>query len=183
MHWLRAGFDSIGVGGHTARFDDAALTVRGVVRPRREPRRVIFTRHGDLPANLRLVQTAGQIPTILVTESPKPSVRHTALTEAGVQVMRVDSLADALERLRTAGVTSMLIEGGGRLAGALLAQGLVDRYYWIQSPVWLGATGIPAIAGLPGSTLVEAERWVTVERRALGQDTLLVVDRECSPAS
>jgi diaminohydroxyphosphoribosylaminopyrimidine deaminase/5-amino-6-(5-phosphoribosylamino)uracil reductase len=144
---------------------------------------VIFTRHGDLPANLRLVQTAGQIPTILVTESPKPSVRHTALTEAGVQVMRVDSLADALERLRTAGVTSMLIEGGGRLAGALLAQGLVDRYYWIQSPVWLGATGIPAIAGLPGSTLVEAERWVTVERRALGQDTLLVVDRECSPAS
>ena len=32
--------------------------------------------------------------------------------------------------------------------------------------------------------LVEAERWQVVDRRALGQDTLLVVDREtCSPES
>jgi diaminohydroxyphosphoribosylaminopyrimidine deaminase/5-amino-6-(5-phosphoribosylamino)uracil reductase len=183
VHWLRAGFDAIGVGGHTARFDDAALTVRGPVRPRREPRRVVFTRHGDLPPTVRLVQTAAQVPTILVTESHKPSARQAALTEAGVQVMRADSLTDALERLKQAGITSMLVEGGGRLAGALLAQGLVDRYYWIQSPVWLGGTGIPAIAGLPGTSLVEAERWVTVERRGLGQDTLLVVDKECSPAS
>jgi diaminohydroxyphosphoribosylaminopyrimidine deaminase/5-amino-6-(5-phosphoribosylamino)uracil reductase len=183
VHWLRSGFDAIGVGGHTARFDDAALTVRGVIRPRREPRRVVFTRHGDLPPTLRLVQTAAQVPTILVTEQHKPSPRHATLTEAGVQLMRADSLADALERLKQAGITSMLIEGGGRLAGALLAQGLVDRYYWIQSPVWLGNTGIPAIAGLPGTSLVEAERWVTTERRGLGQDTLLVVDKECLPAS
>lgn len=183
VHWLRAGFDAIGVGGHTARFDDAALTVRGPIRPRREPRRIVFTRYGDLPPNLRLVATAAQVPTILVTESPKPSPRHAALADAGVQIMRADSLTDALERLKQAGITSMLIEGGGRLAGALLAAGLVDRYYWIQSPVWLGNTGIPAVAGLPGTSLVEAERWITTERRGLGQDTLLVVDRECSPAS
>jgi diaminohydroxyphosphoribosylaminopyrimidine deaminase/5-amino-6-(5-phosphoribosylamino)uracil reductase len=183
VHWLRAGFDAIGVGGHTARFDDAALTVRGVLRPRREPRRVVFTRHGDLPPTIRLVRTANEIPTILVTEAQKPSARHTALEQAGVQIMRADGLTDALERLKQAGITSMLIEGGGRLAGALLAQGLVDRYYWIQSPVWLGSNGIPAVAGLPGVSLVEAERWTTVERRGLGQDTVLVVDRECSPAS
>ena len=60
----------------------------------------------------------------------------------------------------------------------------MDRYYWIQSPLWLGDSGIPAIAELPGTSLVEAERWQVVERRALGQDTLLVVDREpCSPES
>ena len=35
--------------------------------------------------------------------------------------------------LREDGVTSLLVEGGGRLAGALLAEGLVDRYYWVQS--------------------------------------------------
>ncbi|HWA16032.1 MAG TPA: bifunctional diaminohydroxyphosphoribosylaminopyrimidine deaminase/5-amino-6-(5-phosphoribosylamino)uracil reductase RibD, partial [Gemmatimonadales bacterium] len=158
VHWLRAGFDAIGVGGHTARFDDAQLTVRGPIRPRREPRRVIFTRHGDLPPSLRLVTTAAQVPTILVTESHKPSARHGALTDAGVQIMRADSLADALEQLKTTGIASMLIEGGGRLAGALLAQGLVDRYYWIQSPVWLGGTGIPAISGMPGTTQVVAVR-------------------------
>ena len=52
------------------------------------------------------------------------------------------------------------------------------------SPVWLGDDGIPAIEAIPGSRLMEAERWQVVERRSLGEDTLLVVDRAgCLPES
>jgi len=36
---------------------------------------------------------------------------------------------------------------------------------------------IPAVAGLPGTRLADAQRWRVTERRALGEDTLLVVDR------
>jgi riboflavin biosynthesis pyrimidine reductase len=54
--------------------------------------------------------------------------------------------------------------------------GLVDRYYWVQSPLWLGERGIPATAGLPSDPIARAERWTVVERRALGDDTLLVLD-------
>ena len=71
----------------------------------------------------------------------------------------------------------MLVEGGGQLAGALLGGGLVDRYYWVQAPLWLGDSGVPALTGLPPRELDHAERWRVVERRALGQDTLLVTDR------
>jgi diaminohydroxyphosphoribosylaminopyrimidine deaminase/5-amino-6-(5-phosphoribosylamino)uracil reductase len=71
----------------------------------------------------------------------------------------------------------LLVEGGGQLAGALLAAGLVDRYYWLQSPTWLGDHAVPAIAGLPSRSLDQAERWRVVERRSLGDDTLLVLDR------
>jgi diaminohydroxyphosphoribosylaminopyrimidine deaminase/5-amino-6-(5-phosphoribosylamino)uracil reductase len=184
VHWLRAGFDAIGVGGHTARHDDASLTVRGSVEPRRPPARVIFSRHGDVPASLTAVKTAGEVPTIVLTSATGPSGRQASLADAGVTVRRVTGLAEGLRALRHLGIESILVEGGGRLAGALLAEGLVDRYYWIQSPVWLGENGIPAIDGLPGRTLAEGDRWCVVERRALGQDTLLVVDREpCSPAS
>ncbi len=184
VHWLRAGFDAIGVGAHTATVDDASLTVRGTVEPRRAPVRVVFGRQGEVSPSLGLVRSAREIPTILVTESHRPTTRIAELEEAGVDVLWVASLAEGLSLLRQRGVDSLLVEGGGRLAGALLREGLVDRYYWIQSPVWLGETGIPAVAGLPGTTLVEAERWEVVERRALGQDTLLVVDRDpCSPAS
>jgi diaminohydroxyphosphoribosylaminopyrimidine deaminase / 5-amino-6-(5-phosphoribosylamino)uracil reductase len=69
------------------------------------------------------------------------------------------------------------VEGGGQLAGALLASGLVDRYYWLQAPIWLGDGGVPALAGLPTRGLDQAERWRVIERRALGEDTLLVLDR------
>lgn len=184
VHWLRAGFDAIAVGAHTARTDDASLTVRGDVEPRRPPQRVVFDRSGELPNSLALVRTAGSIPTVLITESVGPSARLADLEAVGVVVHRVPSLRHGLEALRAGGIDSLLVEGGGRLAGALLSAGLVDRYYWVQSPLWLGESGVPAVSGLAGTSLVEAERWNVVERRALGQDTLLVVDREpCSPAS
>jgi diaminohydroxyphosphoribosylaminopyrimidine deaminase/5-amino-6-(5-phosphoribosylamino)uracil reductase len=184
VHWLRAGFDAIGVGGHTARTDDASLTVRGPVEPRVAPRRVVFDRLAELPSTLALVRTAREIPTILVTTLSASLTRTEPLEELGVRVIRAATLAVAMQALREEGIGSIVIEGGGRLAGRLLSEGLVDRYYWIQSPLWLGDSGIPAIADLPGTSLVEAERWQVVERRALGQDTLLVADREpCSPES
>lgn len=184
VHWLRAGFDAIGVGGHTARVDDASLTVRGELEPRRPPRRVVFDRLGDLPLDSALVRSAAQIPTILISSPAMPSARLPALESAGVIVHRPPTLAVGLQALRMLGIGSLLVEGGGRLAGQLLAQGLVDRYYWIQSPLWLGENAIPGVSGLPGQMLVEAERWRVAERRALGEDTLLVVDREsCLPES
>ncbi len=184
VHWLRAGFDAIGVGGHTARVDDASLTVRGELEPRQPPRRVVFDRMGDLPVDSALARSAGQIPTILISSPAMPSARLASLEAAGVIVQRPPTLAVGLQALRMLGIGSLLVEGGGRLAGQLLAQGLVDRYYWIQSPLWLGESAVPAVSGLPGQMLVEAERWRVAERRPLGEDTLLVVDREsCLPES
>jgi diaminohydroxyphosphoribosylaminopyrimidine deaminase/5-amino-6-(5-phosphoribosylamino)uracil reductase len=184
VHRLRAGYDAIGVGGYTARTDDASLTARGSVEPRIPPKRVVFDRLGDLPASLTLVKTAREIPTLLFTTPQASPAKVDALESAGVEVHQSASLTAALGLLGRQGVQSMLVEGGGRMAGALLAEGLVDRYYWIQSPVWLGDGGIPAVEGFPGSRLMEAERWQVVERRALGEDTLLVGDRAgCLPES
>lgn len=180
VHWLRAGYDAIGIGGRTARLDDPQLTVRGPVIPRVPPRRVIFDAGADLDPGLTLVRTArgaGEATTTLVTGQEVSDGRIGPLAAAGVHVIRVGSLEEGLLLLRGEGVTSLLVEGGGRLAGALLAQGLVDRYYWIQSPLWLGDRGIPATAGLPSDPISQAERWKVVERRPLGDDTLLVLDR------
>ena len=184
VHWLRAGFDAIGIGGYTARTDDASLTVRGPLQPAQPPRRVVFDRQADLPGSLTLVRTARATPTVLVAGPAAPTIRVRTLEEAGVTVHRAATLTQGLELLRAAGIASLLIEGGGRLAGGLLAEDLVDRFYWIQSALWLGDAGIPAFSGVPDRGLVELERWRVRERRALGEDTLLVMDRrECLPGS
>ncbi len=184
VHWLRAGYDAIGVGGYTARTDDASLTARGSVEPRVPPRRVVFDRLGDLPLGLQLVKTARELPTLLLTTPQASPTRIVQLEAAGVQVHQGSTLTQALSTLKEQGIGTLLVEGGGRLAGALLGEGLVDRYYWIQSPVWLGDRGVPAVEGFPGSSLIEAERWHVVERRQLGEDTLLVVDEAgCLPES
>jgi diaminohydroxyphosphoribosylaminopyrimidine deaminase/5-amino-6-(5-phosphoribosylamino)uracil reductase len=177
VQWLRAGFDALAVGGVTARADDPSLTVRGPLVPRVAPRRVVFAADGDVPPSLRMVRTARDIPTMVVVSAIAKPERLVPLVSAGVAIVRASGLVEALRRLREDGVTSLLIEGGGRLAGALLAEGLVDRYYWVQTPLWLGARAVPAVAGLPTTPLDEVARWRVTDRRALGDDTLLVLDR------
>ena len=185
VHWLRAGFDAIAIGGSTAQHDDPSLTVRGSVAPRVTPRRVVFDRALGLSAESVLARTARETPTtVIAAESAVGSHRAAALTASGVEVLGASSLGAGLAALRGQDITSILVEGGGRLAGALLAEGLVDRYYWIQSPLLVGDGGVPAIAGFPETGLAGAPRWSVVERRALGEDTLLVLDREpCLPES
>ncbi len=184
VHWLRAGFDALAVGGTTALRDNPNLTVRGSVTPRRPPVRIVFDRRAMLNPGVTLVRTAKEVPTWVVSspQAPVPSV--TALEQNGVRVFRPESLATGVELLRQEGIRSVLCEGGGALGTRLLVDGLVDRLYWIQSPVWLGEGAVSAFPGIPTAPLPQAPRWVPVERRTLGLDTLLVLDREpCLPAS
>ncbi len=177
VHWLRAGFDGIGIGLGTARADDPRLSVRGAVDVRIPPARVVFDRRLDLPHGLSLVQTAGDARTIVVAGPTASTERAVALESRGVTVLRAAPPREALEALRAAGIASLLVEGGGGLAGVLLEAGLVDRFHWIQAPLWLGDRGVPAVRGLPSPPIADAARWRPIERRALGNDTLLVLER------
>jgi len=184
VHWLRAGFDAIAVGGTTALQDNPRLTVRGPVTPRRPPVRVVFDRRAMLNPSALLVSGAREVPTWVMSSLEAPVSSVTALEQNGVRVFRPDSLASGLRMLRDAGIESVLCEGGGALGARLLTDGLVDRLYWVQAPVWLGEGAIPAFPGVPPQPLAAAPRWTPVERRVLGSDTLLVLDRRiCLPES
>lgn len=177
VQWLRAGMDGIAIGAETARKDDPSLTVRGSVKPRVAPRRVVFTRSKTLPASLSLVRTAREVPTLVAATTDAAARAAKPLERYGVDVVHGTSLSATLSVLRAAGINNLLVEGGGVLAGALLQENLVDRIYWIQGPLLLGEHGLPAIAGLGGKALARTERWTVAGRRALGQDTLTVLDR------
>lgn len=175
VHWLRAGVDAIGVGGATVAADDPQLTVRGPLVPRVTPRRVVFAGGEGVAADRQLLVTAAGQPTIIVARPGAPG--RAAWEHAGARVVEAAGLEDGLAHLWHAGVRTLLVEGGGRLAGALLAAGMVDRTCWIQAPLLLGEAGRPAVAGWGARSLAESERWTVTERRALGADTLLVLDR------
>jgi len=182
VHWLRAGFDAIAVGGTTALMDNPQLTARGGLQPRKPPVRIVFDRRAMLNLGVSLVQTAREVPTWVVASPEAPIANVSVLEGNGVRVFRPETLAQGLAQLRLAGIQSLLCEGGGALGTKLLADGLVDRLYWVQAPVWLGEGAVPAFPGIPAYALADAPRWVVVERRPLGSDTLLVLDRRlCLP--
>ena len=152
----------------TARLDDPALTVRGPFA-RALPPGAWSSKGGDWPPS-HLVRTPARPDVVVV--SPESDRQGRALGSHGGRGAR----AGLPERLLLREQGRPLC-GRSRAVAGRLAAGLVDRYYWIQAPFWLGEGGVPAPAGLPARGLDQADRWRVVERRSLGEDTLLVLDR------
>lgn len=173
VHRMRAGSDGIGVGLGTVRIDNPTLTVRDVTPPRLPPVRVVFTRRGELPIASTLARTATEVPTVVVGESV--ALAHArALMALGVEILAATSLAEAMRGLRQRGVRSLLVEGGGALAGALLAASLVDRLVIFQAPVILGAGSLNAFEGLPAVTVSGARRLPVIRRRGFEDDQMTI---------
>jgi diaminohydroxyphosphoribosylaminopyrimidine deaminase/5-amino-6-(5-phosphoribosylamino)uracil reductase len=87
---------------------------------------------------------------------------------------RVD-LALALQALGARGLTSVLVEPGPGLLGALLAEGLVDELWWFTAPVLIGADGRPALPGRGVEQMEQALRLSAgLSARAVGAEALFV---------
>lgn len=180
VHGLRAAHGAVLVGRSTAVVDDPRLTARGEVTPRRPPERVVLDSRLRTPADARLFRTADRTPTRVFCAPDAPEGRRRELTEAGVQVEEVPpagdreglSLEAVLERLGEAGVGSVLVEGGGRVAASFLREDRVHRMHLLYAPVAYGPEGVP---GFPGVE-VPPGRWEPGTRRALGRDTLLTLE-------
>jgi diaminohydroxyphosphoribosylaminopyrimidine deaminase/5-amino-6-(5-phosphoribosylamino)uracil reductase len=177
VHHVRAGFAALGVGGTTAANDGTRLTVRGDVRPLQAPRRVLFDRSGMIRAGHPVFTDVALAPLTIIAGPGVAEARRSEWRLAGADVAIADDLDAGLDHLLRLDVDSILVEGGGRLAGALLRQELVDRVYQIQCPLWLGE-GRPAWANLGRRSLGMADRWqVTDVYNAGNAGVLLTLER------
>ncbi|ADV68369.1 riboflavin biosynthesis protein RibD [Deinococcus maricopensis DSM 21211] len=161
VHTWRNEFDAIAVGVGTVLADDPHLTTRGVPGGR-DPRPIVFDRHARTPTTARALRPG----TVLVTG---PDARTDAHEAAGAHVLRAPTLHEALQGLGALGVTSLLLEGGARLASALYAADLIDEVRAFIAPTLLGA-GLPALT----SPAAHAPRALhDVQATRVGTDVLI----------
>ncbi|MBI5816794.1 MAG: bifunctional diaminohydroxyphosphoribosylaminopyrimidine deaminase/5-amino-6-(5-phosphoribosylamino)uracil reductase RibD [Nitrospinae bacterium] len=131
-HRLRNEYDAVMVGSDTVIYDDPQLTVR-FGSPKRNPLRVVVDGKLRIPLDCNIVRTAAKIPTIVVTTNKADPEKIETLTRMGVDVITATErkshvdLNWLMEELGRRNVMSVLLEGGGRFAGAAFDDGIVDR--------------------------------------------------------
>lgn len=182
-HYLRGGFDAILVGSETAYVDDPFLTVRHGFKPRIAPTRIVVDSKCRISSEARLLRTINEAPVLVLTTQAAPLNRIRALEKAGAQVEVVPedngrvNLEYALELCWKLGLTSILCEGGGKIASTFLNKGLVQRFYLFSAPISLGSQGVPAFP----DTLCKpyGPGWRTTgDPLYLGSDVFITYDRK-----
>jgi len=77
-----------------------------------------------------------------------------------------------MKKLGEQGITHLLCEGGGELAGSLVKQGLVDDFVFFVAPILLGDRGRPGIAGVRWD-IDNKPQLEIVSSEAVGRDLMI----------
>lgn len=146
VHTLRHQHEGIMVGIGTVLADDPQLTTRASVEAI-DPVRIIVDSQLRLPLTARVVTDRSARTIVLAAESSDPGKRR-ALEAAGVEVVCCGSgervnLTAAMEKLGEMEIGSILLEGGGKLNGAMLEAGLIDKVILYYAAKIIGGADAP----------------------------------------
>ena len=164
--------------------DDPALNVR-IEGASRQPLRVVLDSTLRAPPGARMFNREGPALILVSSALPELAARAEPYVRAGIQVEAVAPAASGgldlgavLERLAALETNELWVEAGPRLAGAFLAQQLVDELVLYVAPCLLGADALPLAYLPPLADLRQrvALRYHEVSR--IGDDLRLVLRPE-----
>jgi diaminohydroxyphosphoribosylaminopyrimidine deaminase / 5-amino-6-(5-phosphoribosylamino)uracil reductase len=178
---LRYESDAVMVGANTVMLDDPHLTVRfgnkgGTTR--KQPLRVIIDGRGRISPEAKIFSEPGK--TLVVTGDRVSNEVKELLVRAGAEVLALPlnheqvDLRQLMLVLGERQITSVLVEGGGTLLGALFDAGLVDKVYTFVSPVIIGGKeAVAAVGGLGKARMADCCRLKKVKTEIIDQDVLV----------
>lgn len=167
-HLERSRVDAIVVGTGTFAADNPALTARdphGNLYPHQPHRYVIGT--SALAGEVELTHVSG-IPSCAISEG---------YAAAPLTHLRTREWEDVLTYFADSDYQDVLVEGGPRLVGDLLARGYADRVLMYTAPMILGQ-GLSAAHSPLIDTLPNAQRFQFVSCEKVGADLKLVLERK-----
>jgi len=180
VHRERARADAVLIGSGTLLQDDPDLTPR--LTRGRPPIRVVLDRRLRTPPRARVVRTAREVPTwILTGPDPDPHLAR-PLERAGIRLLPLTSAATigrALRALRRNGVHRLMVEGGADIHAALVKAGAVDRVQAYVAPRIIGGAGaLGPVGGVGPKRMARAENLLGMRTRKVGADLLIEGDPE-----
>lgn len=178
VHELRGRMDAILIGRGTAYADDPLLTARPPGP--RTPLRIVLTRTGSLPEGGRLLQTAREVPLLIVTAADADADRIRGLAARGAQILglptrdpaeMISALLDELGRRR---MTNLLVEGGAEVLGRFRDADAIDEVHVFIAPILVGgAEALSPMAGVGVAPITDAWRLANWSIAPVGEDLVI----------
>ena len=146
VHNMRYAADAIMAGVNTLIADDPHLTIRcsggkgGTAR--KQPLRIIVDGKGRTPLTANVFSEPGKTMVALGRKAAPEEIK--AFAEAGAEILELptaEGLVNLEELFKTLGereVTSVLVEGGGKLFGSLFDLKLIDKVVAFIAPIVIG---------------------------------------------
>ncbi len=183
VHKMRSEYDAVLIGKNTALKDNPGLDVR--LSEGRDPVRVILDKNLELDSGLKIFRKTDGKNIIVASENKKTdeeSLNNSRLNDTEVLFVKEDesgnlNILDILEKLHNRGITSILVEGGGKVFSSFIRNKLFDEIYLFTGPKILGE-GISSIEKIGIGKMDKAMELKLKEVRQIGNDALLIYRRE-----
>jgi diaminohydroxyphosphoribosylaminopyrimidine deaminase/5-amino-6-(5-phosphoribosylamino)uracil reductase len=180
VHLLRGEQDALMVGAGTVAADDPRLTVRHPNWPAKKTLRAVLDRSLRMAPGCRLLGTLERGPVLVFAGREAPAVKASALRDRGAEVLLPpDGAADwslecVLAELGRREITTLLVEGGGRVFTAFVEGRLADRAVLTYAPLIAGGDAAPGFVGGAGAAAVaEAVRLTRTHSFSIGTDIVV----------
>lgn len=180
-HEIRDRVDAILVGAETVVQDDPLLTARPEGREGKPLIRIVLDSTLRIGDGARILSPDRGVATILAATSRAPEEKVRRFEELGAEVLRFPPdregrvpLRALLEELGKREVLHLLVEGGGRVHGSFLDEGIADNILFFIAPMIIGDTEAPGpVQGCAPTSLAGLPRVRNVEIERFGEDILV----------
>ena len=176
VQFLRAQAGAVVTGIGTVLADDPSLNVRltaaelGIQGTVRQPLRVVLDSQLRLPLTAKLLDSPD---TLLIYTCSQNTAKIAQLQALGVKIRQFAGeqlvLTEVLDALAIDGITEVHLEAGATLAGAFVAQGLVDELVLYVAPHVMGSDA-RALFNLPLTHMNQRLALQISDMRAVGHD-------------
>lgn len=181
---LRSLNDAVLVGIGTVIKDDPELTVR-LKSKSQSPKgkkviRIIVDSEARIPLKANVLTKCRDNPTIIATTKYAPLGKIRALKDRGAKVVIVKDregkvdLGELMKKMGRLQISSILVEGGGKINASFLKEGLVDKVLFFIAPKIIGGRrSLTPVEGEGIKDLREAIKLTEMKVRKVGEDLLV----------